>query len=219
MRGEWVATDGTDYGPAIRRWELATGRPAPCPTEPGDRTNRRLSPVFTEWMTGMPVGWVTDVPGMPRKDQLKALGNIVVPQQGAEAFRFLIERATAAPMPTEVPIPAAALTAVPLFPEVPVSPTTTVPLGAPKAWHRVVIKRAQGRCECAGHCGIAHKQSGDRCPRLHGGRHKKHDVVLILAPKKQGLSLHVAAGLPDAELMAWCAECLAKAEKLAAPPA
>ena len=32
---QWVAADGTDYGPAIRRWEQVTGRPAPCPTEPG----------------------------------------------------------------------------------------------------------------------------------------------------------------------------------------
>lgn len=107
------------------------------------------------------------------------------------------------------------LTPPPLFPEFPVSPTTTVPLGAPKAWSRVVLDRAGGQCECAGHCGVTHSRTANRCPRMHGGRYKKHDVVLILAPRKQGLPLHVAAALPDAELMAWCAECLGKAEKLA----
>jgi len=39
---------------------------------------------------GLPVGWVTDVPGLSRNDQLKALGNGVVPQQAAEALRLLL---------------------------------------------------------------------------------------------------------------------------------
>lgn len=41
---------------------------------------------------GAPAGWVTDVPGIPRNAQLKALGNGVVVQQGAEAFRILSRR-------------------------------------------------------------------------------------------------------------------------------
>jgi DNA (cytosine-5)-methyltransferase 1 len=44
-------------------------------------------------MMGLPPGWVTDVPGIPRAAQLKALGNGVVPAQGAAAFRLLIDRA------------------------------------------------------------------------------------------------------------------------------
>jgi DNA (cytosine-5)-methyltransferase 1 len=97
---QWIATDGTDYGPAIRRWERATGRPAPCPTEPGSRGNRRLSAVFAEWMMGLPQGHVTAVPGLDRNAQLHAIGNGVVPQQAAAALRLLLERAEAAPVVT-----------------------------------------------------------------------------------------------------------------------
>jgi DNA (cytosine-5)-methyltransferase 1 len=90
---QWIAGDGTDYGPAIRRWEQVLGRPAPCPTEPGGRGNRRLSARFSEWMMGLPAGWVTDVPGLSRNDQLHAIGNGVIPQQGEAAIRLLLERA------------------------------------------------------------------------------------------------------------------------------
>ena len=38
---------------------------------------------------GLPAGWVTDVPGLPRNAQLKALGNGVVPQQAALALHLL----------------------------------------------------------------------------------------------------------------------------------
>ncbi|MFE3085700.1 DNA cytosine methyltransferase [Streptomyces albidoflavus] len=86
----WIATDGTDYGPAIRRWERVTGQPAPCPTEPGRRGNQRLSPEFAEWMMGLPIGWVTAVPGIPRKEQLRIIGNGVVPQQAYHAYGLLL---------------------------------------------------------------------------------------------------------------------------------
>ena len=36
---------------------------------------------------GLPAGHVTDVPGISRNDQLKALGNGVVPAQAAAATR------------------------------------------------------------------------------------------------------------------------------------
>ncbi|MFJ9709275.1 DNA cytosine methyltransferase [Streptomyces sp. NPDC101234] len=86
----WVASDGTDYGPAIRRWEHVTGRAAPCPTEPGTRGNRRLSPAFAEWLMGLPAGWVTAVPDIPRKEQLKILGNGVIPRQAHHAYGLLL---------------------------------------------------------------------------------------------------------------------------------
>lgn len=44
-------------------------------------------------MMGLPAGWVTDVPGLSRNDQLHAIGNGVMPQQGAAAIRLLLERA------------------------------------------------------------------------------------------------------------------------------
>ncbi|MDH6123422.1 hypothetical protein [Kitasatospora sp. GP82] len=42
---------------------------------------------------GLPQGHVTAVPGLSRPAQLHALGNGVVPQQGAYALRLLLERA------------------------------------------------------------------------------------------------------------------------------
>ncbi|MEV6883255.1 DNA cytosine methyltransferase [Streptomyces sp. NPDC051135] len=87
----WVATNGTDYGPAIRRWEQVLGRPAPEPTEPGTKGNRRLAPAFVEWMMGADPGWVTGTDlGLSRSDQLKILGNGVVIRQAAIAYRALL---------------------------------------------------------------------------------------------------------------------------------
>jgi DNA (cytosine-5)-methyltransferase 1 len=39
---------------------------------------------------GLPAGHVTAVPGLSRNAQLKALGNGVVPQQAAAAYRQLL---------------------------------------------------------------------------------------------------------------------------------
>ncbi|MBB5117792.1 cytosine methyltransferase [Streptomyces eurocidicus] len=91
LDGRWVATNGTDYGPAIHRWEHALGRPAPEPTEPGTKGNRRLSPAFVEWMMGADPGWVTGADlGLSRSDQLKILGNGVVIHQAALAYSTLL---------------------------------------------------------------------------------------------------------------------------------
>jgi hypothetical protein len=76
---------------AIRRWETVTGRKAPAPTKPdGKDGSHRLSSAFTEWMMGLPEGWITDV-GLSRVDELKACGNGVVPQQAELALRILLE--------------------------------------------------------------------------------------------------------------------------------
>lgn len=78
------------YAPAIARWEAVLGRPAPAPTEPtGKGGAHRLSPRFVEWVMGLPDGWVTDT-DTTRNEQLKALGNGVVPQQAAAAMRHLL---------------------------------------------------------------------------------------------------------------------------------
>lgn len=77
------------YRAAVRRWEDVVGV-APPPTERGRNGQPRLSPAFVEWMMGLPAGWVTDVPGLSRNDQLKALGNGVVPAQAAHALRLLL---------------------------------------------------------------------------------------------------------------------------------
>ncbi|WP_405848070.1 DNA cytosine methyltransferase [Streptomyces niveus] len=86
---DWVATNGTDYGPAIRRWESVLGRGAPCPTEPGQRANWRLAPAFVEWMQGCDEGWVTGL-DLPRPQQLKVLGNLAMTRQAVEGYRRLL---------------------------------------------------------------------------------------------------------------------------------
>ncbi len=48
----------------------------------------RLNPEFVEYMMGLPVGWVTDT-GLARTQQLKMLGNGVVPQQAKYALELL----------------------------------------------------------------------------------------------------------------------------------
>lgn len=80
------------YAPAIARHEQAFGLTAPDPTETGPSGNQRLSAAFSEFMMGLPAGWVTDVPGMRRNWMLHALGNGVVPQQAAAALRLCLER-------------------------------------------------------------------------------------------------------------------------------
>lgn len=46
---------------------------------------------------GLEAGWVTDVPGLTRTQQLHALGNGVVPRQAEAALRLLIARAESCP--------------------------------------------------------------------------------------------------------------------------
>lgn len=40
---------------------------------------------------GLPAGWVTAIPGLSRNDQLRLIGNGVVPQQGVAALRWLLD--------------------------------------------------------------------------------------------------------------------------------
>lgn len=93
-------TDFGIYRAAIERWEQVTGVPCPPPTIPNTAGNPRLNPAFSEWMMGLPAGWVTDpaiwegvrpVPAI--NAQLKMCGNGVVPQQAEAAIVALIDRA------------------------------------------------------------------------------------------------------------------------------
>lgn len=86
-----------DYAPAVERWERVLGRPAPDPTTVGTKGRPVLAPRFVEWMMGLPAGWVTDVPNISRTQQLKILGNGVVPQQATHALHLLTSS------PEEVP--------------------------------------------------------------------------------------------------------------------
>ncbi|MFE9340838.1 DNA cytosine methyltransferase [Streptomyces sp. NPDC007063] len=94
-RSDVVECSSTAWGPyasAVARWEAVSGQPAPRPTD--DRG--RLTPALVEWMMGLPPGHVTDVPGLSRPAQLKALGNGVVPPQAAHAVLYLLHRASIA---------------------------------------------------------------------------------------------------------------------------
>jgi DNA (cytosine-5)-methyltransferase 1 len=85
-----VKSEWGKFEPAIRRWEQVIGRPAPEPTKPdGKEGNHRLSSSFTEWMMGVPEGWITGA-GISRNEELKAAGNGVVPQQAELALRILL---------------------------------------------------------------------------------------------------------------------------------
>lgn len=80
-----------DFEDAIRSHEQLLGRTAPPATEPGPlRGTPRLSVRFAEWMMCLPDGWVVNVPGLTRTQQLTMLGNGVVPPQAARALEDML---------------------------------------------------------------------------------------------------------------------------------
>lgn len=80
--------DWKDCGPALTLWSLCLGRSFPDPSSDG-----RLSAQFAEWMMGLPAGYVTSPEiGLSRAQQLRALGNGVVPQQAAAAIAAMAVR-------------------------------------------------------------------------------------------------------------------------------
>lgn len=88
------------YEAVIRQWEAVTGRAAPYPVERGTRGQPRLAAVFSEWLMGLPKGFVTDI-GLPYGAQHRALGNGVVPQQAVVALWQLVEAAHSSQPSTE----------------------------------------------------------------------------------------------------------------------
>lgn len=89
--GEVTEISWGKFEPAVKRWEQVIDRAAPAPTKPDGKDGaHRLSSRFTEWMMGLPDGWITDA-GLSRVDELKACGNGVVPQQAELALRILLQ--------------------------------------------------------------------------------------------------------------------------------
>lgn len=86
-------TGGQDFGvytAAVRRWEEIT-RPAPAPTQLSSKGKPQLAAPFSEWVMGLPEGWITSEEiGLTRNQQLRAAGNGVVPQQAEAALKLLI---------------------------------------------------------------------------------------------------------------------------------
>lgn len=74
----------------VDQWERLTGRHVPYPVEPGAKGQPRLAPVFSEWLTGLPRGFVTDL-NLPYSAQHRAIGNGVVPQQAVRGLSELVE--------------------------------------------------------------------------------------------------------------------------------
>ena len=64
-------------------------RPMHMQTVPAPLEQGKLNVEFVEYMMGLPKGWVTDV-GLSRPQQLKILGNGVVPQQAYYALQLLL---------------------------------------------------------------------------------------------------------------------------------
>lgn len=88
-----------DTAPAILTWAMATGHePPPIVIDHPDRqlhprfpeSRAATNPEFIEWLMGLPAGWVTEVPGLTRNQQIKALGNGVLPQCAAVAIRGMM---------------------------------------------------------------------------------------------------------------------------------
>jgi DNA (cytosine-5)-methyltransferase 1 len=77
------------YAAAVRAQEAIT-RPAPETTERGPKGGRRVRAEFSEWMMGLPDGWVTGVPGITYPESMALLGNGVIPGQAAHALRTLL---------------------------------------------------------------------------------------------------------------------------------
>lgn len=87
------------FGYRVAVWSTVVGEP-PLPTVEklrhpyGPRfpvVKPSLNPEWVEWMMGLPQGWVTSpAVGLTRAQQLKVLGNGVVPQQAAHAYTHLL---------------------------------------------------------------------------------------------------------------------------------
>ncbi len=82
--------DWREYEPAIRRWESIHG-PVPFPAALGPKGGIKPAPEFVEWMMALPPGHVSSVPGLTINEQLKLLGNGVVPPQAEAAIRELTQ--------------------------------------------------------------------------------------------------------------------------------
>lgn len=77
------------WQPAIQRWAQVFGSLPPEPLTEVKPGRWVLSMRFVEWLMGVPAGHVTEA-GLSRTAQVRILGNGVMPEQGALAFRLLM---------------------------------------------------------------------------------------------------------------------------------
>lgn len=81
--------DWREFRPYVARWAEVVGRPAPKPWVVTSRSSVFPSAVFAEWVMGLPHGHVSAVPGLSMDDQMRLIGNGVVPRQLASLVRAL----------------------------------------------------------------------------------------------------------------------------------
>lgn len=77
------------YAAAVARWEAVTGNPVPEPTVPGTKGQPTLNARLSEWVMGLPAGFL-DVPGVSASAQKAAAGNGVVVHQELAALSVLL---------------------------------------------------------------------------------------------------------------------------------
>lgn len=80
------------WTPTFERWSKTVGRSCPELLELNNNGRMVISARFTEWLMGLPDGWITDVAGIGRRTALTMCGNGVVPQQAAAALRLMIKK-------------------------------------------------------------------------------------------------------------------------------
>ncbi|WP_136192974.1 DNA cytosine methyltransferase [Actinomyces procaprae] len=84
-----AVAEGAWATPESRRrlvhWRNITGHPMPAPELDGRMTAR-----WAEWLMGLAPGWVTDVDGLTRTQQMRLLGNGVVPRQAQLAITSIL---------------------------------------------------------------------------------------------------------------------------------
>jgi DNA (cytosine-5)-methyltransferase 1 len=94
--GDTIVSDtDNEYQPHDRQMQelgrrFTSRREMHLQTAPATLVEDKLNPLFVEYMMGLPAGWVTNT-GLSRAQQLKMLGNGVVPQQAKLALEILTD--------------------------------------------------------------------------------------------------------------------------------
>lgn len=82
----WEVVNGEEL-PSDETYYDNNGKPLPWERVKGEEL---LSAKFTEWIMGLPDGWVTDVPGLTRTGMFSLLGNGVAPPQMVLGLRSIL---------------------------------------------------------------------------------------------------------------------------------
>lgn len=70
--------------------------------------------------------------------------------------------------------------------------------------HRIRFQRAEGQCECRGHCGVRHGIPFERCTAMHGKPAPKSGKRVVLTVAHLD---HTPENCDDENLAAFCQAC------------